>query len=292
MAVKKSHEVTFSYLKAWSAPNSKGRKGIWYFDIERQEIRFSSDADRYSFASENRLYVPKHKGERIEAVEKWLSEAERAFVNFATRFQHKRFSDPLTADDFRRIIFAAVSLAYRSGPEVRHIEDLLLSDSELRARYGVTDADSAHIAAVENMVNIITKQAQFYLSGKCQVIYDFNQQLLVCERPMLDMNSRNIPFAVMPLTPSALLSLESNHELQPGLVFVDGSGMDSQLCSMANNFTIERARKWVVAATRRQLGEVRGLLSSERVEVRSTTDRVVFTPADLLSKGQWWELKR
>jgi hypothetical protein len=95
----------------------------------------------------------------------------------------------------------------------------------------------------------------------------------------------------MPLTPNALLYLESTNELQPGLMFVDGSGRDSQLCSMANNFTIERARKWVAAATREQLEGAQGLLTKERVKARSMTDRVIFTPADLLLDGQWWELQ-
>jgi len=283
---RKPHEVTFAYLKSWST-NREKKRGLWYFDIEQQKIRFATENGRFSFATKRDLYIPKINGQRNQAAEDWLAEAEGDLVCLIKRIVDGDFNRKISLKELWKVVFALVSLGYRSAPEIRKITEKILGNPQWCEYFGVTDQASAHKAVVENMVNRISERARFYMGGNIQILFQLDHPLLVCERPLSDMRE----LALMPLTPNAALKMEPRTaSIVPELTWYKPSVGAREFCSTLNSFTLESARKWVVAQNPDLLESIRDELTLEKVRARSEMERVIFTtPNENEGASMWWE---
>lgn len=292
MTTKKTHEVTQALLRFWQSKHD-GRDGFWVFDIERQILRFASGQQALSFAAENYLYIPKIEGKRQEDAEKWLADIEAAMISLIRRIETQDFLKGVHGRDLLKTLEALVSLAYRSGYQIKTLIAEMLKDEFLKEHFGVSTEDDAHIAVVENMVNVISLQAEKYFAGTNQVLFDLSLPLLVCESPFFDMDMRGQGTAIGPITPNAAFLLDGNNQQDvPNLSFHQATGDSSGLSTSINSFTIKRARKWIVATTKNQLESIIGELNPEKIAERIEKDRLVFLSPEQHGKTNWLELKK
>lgn len=292
MTTKKTHEVTQALLRFWQTEH-EGRSGFWVFDIARQNLRFSTGQQALSFAAENYLYIPKIGGNRQEDAEKWLAHIEAAMISLIRKMEERRFSEGIHGKDLLMTLEALVSLAYRSGYQIKNLITEMLNDESLKRHFSVSTQDEAHVAVVENMVNVIALQAQKYFEGSNQVLFDLDTPLLICESPFFDMDVRGHGTAIGPITPNAAFMLDGGaRKKNPNLSFHQAEGNSSGLCASINQFTVKRARKWIVATSKDQLESITSQLTTEKVAERIEKDRIVFLSPSEHGKQNWLELKK
>ena len=286
---KKPHEVTQAFLRFWHTRH-EDKLGVWVFDLTRQKIRFSTS---FSFAEENYLYIPLNKGQRDEGVEAWFSSIEGAMIKLIRRLETESFADPIHGNELQFVLLGLVSLAYRSGYQVKKLRDAILSNSEWKKHFEVTSRDEAHLASVEIMLNMIIQQGELFYGGENSVLYNISCPLLICESPFFDMTSRGPLHAVGPITPSAAFMLDASRaQGGPSLSFAKAEGDNSKFCATLNDFTVMRARKWIVATSKEQLEKILPQLTPEKIAERKAKDKVVFIPPPEGQSAEWWTLKR
>lgn len=270
---RKNHEVGKSLLKSWRDTQQPG-EGIWLFDLETQKIELrSKDA---TFAIHSYLYVPSIDGERDDSVEDWLAETENQLANFIQRIDTRDFQKPIAAKDLITVVHGLLALSYRSGYEIKHLQKILKSDQNLRDQMGITSEDDIHRAVVDNMVNRIKLQAQQYIGGAVQIIFDCKTPILICDRPGFDVDARGFPFAVIPIRADAVVMIEKpGGKLPAGLSWTPDNGQTT-VVEMLNLFTIKRARSWVVATTKEQLESIKDDLTPDKILVNVEKDTVKF----------------
>jgi len=286
-ATKKPHEVTFAYLRRWASLISGNKRGLWYFDIERQELRFSTEASRHSFATERHLYMALVEGARDQSVERWFGEMETSFVAFLSRVDRNDLANRPPAREVGLALMCAVAFGYRSGFEIRAIEKLLKDDSKFRALYGDPPPEDAHRLAVENMVNVISRELETY--RKMTVVSDLAAPLLVCDRPLLVLPAS--AGAYLPLGTTSLLQLDSAPDATEFRVeFATANPASVDLVGTMNDFTLKRARKWLAAEDKAHLEPYLSQLAPDLVAARRDGDKVEYTPP---AEGQktWWEIR-
>lgn len=287
---KETHEVAKGYLKRWK--NTDGK--LWVFDIESQSIQERSL--EATFAVEDFLYVPLVDGIRDDSTEDWFCKAENELARFIKKLSKRDFHTPLHHEKLFLTVLGIVGLCHRSSYELRMIERAVESDQDLRTKLGINldSSEARHIFAVENMINLITKQTELFCTGAISIAYDYKSDLLVCDRPGFDMTVRGHGVNVIPLGPKEMMYIELGSERPPS--FVHGVSYfqvqnEQSIVDTVNHFTIERARKWVVARTRQQLEEIAPQLSKELVAKRQLTDRMVFTPLTEAERERGWRLR-
>lgn len=283
---KKAHEVTFAYLKRWTTADERGSPGVWVFDIPRQKLRFSQEAGRHTFAVETNLYMALIKGARDQSVEKWFSEMEGAFVSVLNRVRNLESSPP-SSMEFSLAVMCAVALGYRSGFEVKEVERLFREEPRFKALLG--ENDDAHLAAVENMVNVISQQADRY--RKATFLHGLAAPLVICDRPLLVLPSGD--GALLPLGPTEVLKLDEAPGAREFVTDFARAGSESAgLAKTINEITVGRARKWVASQSKELLVSLQPLLTLDAVEARRRNDSVEYTPPEKLGRRDWWEIRR
>ena len=281
MTKKKNHEVSKLYLKRWAKDGK-----IWLFDIETQKIEDRST--KATFAIDDYLYVPEINGKRDDTVEDWFGEAENELALYLQRLDRRDFSTPMTIKHYTQIVYALVGLGYRSGHELRLIEERLQTDPDLRDQMGVTDDSNTHLIAVENLINVVTRQAEQYLQMGISVIYGTEYPLITCERPGFDGAAKGENSFHIPLGPNELAMFDGRFQI--GSINHTENRCTENFIAMANHMTIERARKWVVANGREELEKIAHMLSKDKVDKRKAKDRLIFTPLSEEERAQGWSL--
>jgi len=281
MAKRKNHEVSRFYLKRWA---NDGK--IWMFDIETQTIEErSSEA---TFAIQNYLYVPEIDGRRDDSVEEWFGYAENQLAVYLQRLDKREVGKPVKGEQYMGIVFALVGLGYRSGYELKKIEQMLGADENLRKQMEVSDDDNLHVIAVENLINIVTRQAESYLQMGMGIIYGLANPLITCERPGFDGVAKGVSSYQIPLGPYEFAMIDE-HRPTPMISLNEVAGT-KEFVDTANDFTIKRARKWVVANSREVLEKIAPMLTKEKVEERASKDNLIFTPLSEEERENGWSL--
>lgn len=287
---RNNHEVGRSFLGPWKDPGLPNN-GIWLLDLETQKIESrSKDA---TFAVHSYLYVPSVNGQRDDRAEDWLAGAEHALAQFIQRIAKKDFATPISAANYAKVLLGLFSLSYRSGFEIKELERQLREDESLRNQMGVATEEDIHRTVVENMINVITLQVEQFIGGGAQVLFNCKAPILICDRPGFDMDVRSIPFAVVPLGPNAMIMIEKPGEgrLPLGISWIEHDG-NTRLIEMLNDFTIKRARSWVVASTKEQLERIRSEFTADKIKERAEKDTIKFTSLDGPTKNRLWTLRK
>ena len=287
-ATKRAHEVTCAFLCRWSSVAASGRRGLWYFDIERQEIRFSTDASRHPLATERYLYMPLQNGRRDASIERWFATIEGGFIAFLQRVDAGPLAARPSPLQVAQTVLCAVSFGYRSGFDVHGITRLLTQDAVFRKLFGDFPLADAHRLAIENLSNSIWSEWENY--RKLTVLTEMVAPLLVCDHPLLALEGGQQAF--LPVGPFSQFVFERAANSGGFLLeFATADEMSTNLAEKLNRFTVERARKWVVARDERQLEALRPQLTLELVSERRRRDRVQYTPFGRSRGTSLWELE-
>lgn len=287
---KKNHEVPRCLLNRWSDA-SGARVGVWVFVIPKQRIDLSNaqGGTAFSFAITKNLYVPVVEGVRQTEAEQWFSRSEGIFDKLLRRAE-QGVRDPITVDELIHFIRALLSMHYRSAYEVQQILATLRWRPDVCEKLGisVSTIEDARRRAVENCVNAIEMQMRALLPYPIlDVITDISDDLLICDRPILEIDANEF---WMPLGPRTHVMIRMGSPDNWGC-FVNSAppGKGRRFVQQMNDLTVNRARRWVVGASRTQLEAVAPLLTTAGVDRRQEEDQLGILPRE---HADWWSLRR
>lgn len=281
---KNNHEVAEAFLKRWAADHGEGVPQLAMLDARTGKVNIrSKDA---GFAIGKYLYVPMIDGERDDRVEDWFSTSEQALVEFLRRTDARDFGG-IRQHDWVHIVYGLVSLAHRGAHDVALLRRAVTADTDLQAGLSTTsDEHAVHHAVVENIVNRINRDVYRLLGGTLTILTDCTQEVLVCDRPALCRALGEAPCLLTPLGPSTLAIMEARSEGMPVRVISETEhGVDSsKFVAMLNDFTIKRARRWVVGRNPVELRAVAGAVVAHAAaaDERVLIDRISAEERELL----------
>lgn len=273
-AKHRNHTVPKALLKRWLT-EVDGTVGHWVLDCETGQIAFHRGAEA-SFAIREYRYVPVREPDgqaayRDETIEDWFSLGENDLALITDRLLKKE-SLANREKATGGFIQAAILLGFRSAYEYEVFEHIVNSANPL-----LTNHEIARFVLDHFRTTYSQKLRQFY-NWDYQIVPSPEQSLLVCDRPMFDMTVHRLrqQMIVIPLAPSLMLvaSPPSDRSRRSfSLTISDKSS--SKVAILANQFTVERARQFVVGLPD-QLKKVQPAFAAQVFQTRKATDQVVF----------------
>ncbi|MEQ1564788.1 MAG: DUF4238 domain-containing protein [Myxococcota bacterium] len=288
-AKRNNHEVARSFLRRWRHPVPDTTDKLWALDVRTSTIEERSL--EATFAIGRFIYVPRVNGKRDDRMEDWFGEAEQALSEFLERVDGGRL-DQIDPKQHTRIVFALAGLAVRSEYEVRRLQAAVAEREDLRSGMALAtdDEDSIHLAVVDNLINHVTMIAESLAGRTLQVALDCDDEPLVCDRPAV--YSPKLATLLVPLGPRSFCVIDGRAQLGPAAMTFPGRGRTAELVQQLNRWTVERARRWVVAATRPQLETIRQAYTPELLARREAADAITVTPVSEEERARLWSFPR
>jgi len=270
-AKKKNHTVTRGYLTGWKAAGPEGRNGLWYFDLEKGEVAFSSSLNA-PFAISKYLYSPKNiDGIRDDRFENWISESESDLCSFVRNYSSAKpvRSNPKVV---LNAINSAICMGYRSEYTVKTLE------AELLKQNPDIDIGILKLTVLNDLYETAHERMRFFRDGTILVLRGISSPLLTNDQPFWDMTPQDEahPIGMFTLSPNCLMLLSPNHK-QPdcGFKVVFRPAREcSELVDFARLAAMRMARKWVVCSSEREARDVAAYLTEERIAEAASTDRL------------------
>jgi hypothetical protein len=275
-AKRRNHTVPKAILKRWLTQVG-GHVGHWVLDCTTGQISFKVGTEA-SFAVSEFRYVPVRTpaGQapyRDEFVEDWFSRGENDLALITDRLLENR-SLQETGSAAGGFIQAAILLGFRSAYEYEMLEQLLTStDSSL-----VEDEISRRV--VDHFKSTYSSKLRQFANWNYQVIPSATDPLLICDRPMFDMTTHRLKqdMLVIPLAPSLMLvATPPSDRARKNLKLTVSDRTSSKIVTLANEFTVERARQFVVGF-HDQLKVIQPRFDTSEFQKRKATDRLVLEP--------------
>lgn len=272
-AKRRNHTVPKALLKRWLT-EVDGTVGHWVLDCDTGQIAFKPGAGA-SFAISEFRYVPVRapNGQtpyRDETVEDWFSQGENDLA-LITGLLLNGQSLENRGDTVGGFIQAAILLGFRSAYEYEAFERVLISVAP-----SLADDEIAR-RVVDHFRSAYSRKLKQFANWDYQVVPSPSESLLVCDRPMFDMTVHRLgqEMLVIPLAPSLMLvaSPPSNRSRKI-LSFTVSDKTSSKVVTLANRFTVERARQFIVGHPD-QLKEVQPAFAALAFQARKATDQFV-----------------
>ncbi|WP_177341067.1 DUF4238 domain-containing protein [Comamonas thiooxydans] len=274
-AKRRNHTVPKALLKRWLSQH-EGSKGYWTLDCASGDIRFEQ-GEKASFAISDYRYVPVRTTEgrapyRDEAVEDWFSKGENDLAFVTDLVLEKK---PLGSFGKKILGFteAAILLGFRSAYEYEMLERVITDPGSALSQ------DDISRYVIDYFQKAYKYKLRQFANWDWQIIPAKDEDLLVCDRPLFDMTVNRLQeeLLAIPLAPRLMLVAvppKDRHRTISSLTVADVT--TSKIISLANNFTVQRARQFVVAASFEQLEQLKAEFSSEAFQARKATDRIVI----------------
>ncbi len=273
-AKHRNHTVPKALLKRWRTKED-AQIGHWVLDCVSGQIAFKIGTEA-SFAISEFRYVPvrMHAGKpayRDEIVEDWFSKGENHLASITDRLL-KRQSLQNHGNAVGAFIQAAILLGFRSAYEYEMLGHLLAS-----ADTSLVDDEVARRVVDLFRLTYSQKLKQF-ANWDYQIVPSTTESLLVCDRPMFDMTLHCLEqeVLVIPLAPSVMLiATPPSDRSRKNLKFIVSDKTTSNIVSLTNQFTVKRARQFVVGLPE-QLEAVKSMFETSKFQQRKATDRLVL----------------
>lgn len=261
----RNHQIPRCLLKHWST-KKENKKGIYYFDFEKQEIIFSP-GEAASFAIVNFLYVPKlPNSQRDDSLEVDFSKGESDLARLIDATIKSR-QDKISIDTAQKVIRTCIALAYRSGYYSARAALSLTKGNE-------TDS-KLHLDVIEITRKTISRRQKELENWSYCIIKNLDNDLFINETPFIDnpmqKNGQNIVF--MPLHPRILMvgvpSLDGKFHIR-----WDDAKNGNVNVNEYNKWAVETARCFLVSKTESQLHCMKDQLSRNKILERMGKDKV------------------
>lgn len=271
---RRNHTVPKALLKRWRVENG-GHQGHWVLDCDTGAVSFHLGKEA-SFAIRDYCYVPVRStpgggAHRDESLEDWFSVGESALAN--TTDVILRGGGRMKQCDFDQLLAAAILLGYRSAYEYQMME------KAIRTASPQASADEVGSLTVDHFRNLYRLKLAEFSDWSFSIFHGFPAPLVVCDRPLFDMTLHRsaTQTVLIPLGPDWLLvgsPRKAGEALRDGISSYPAT---EKLMEMANRFTVERARHFVVG-TREQLLHIASQnFSGEQFAKRKAADSLVLT---------------
>ena len=268
----KNHTVTRGYLANWKATDSKGKSGIWYYDVNSRKVEYSEGL-KAGFAVKNDIYVPVYiDGVRDDRLENWFSDVESQLCDFTRDFgrgTHKRWKP----NALKKALMGIVSSSIRGDFSVTSMED------DYRRRFPDTPDDRLRLHVLNNLYSTAHYKADQFLRGTFIIVEAEKPTFMTNDQPFLDMSPRSLePFAVFPLSPTRVLALHPS-QLPPAgdMQFPLVKASDAPaIVDFARKASMRTARRWVVCSSEQDAREVGLYLTDDVLDEVRATDRMLY----------------
>lgn len=273
-AKRRNHTVPKALLKRWQLPH-EDNVGHWVLDCTCGEISFKQGGEA-SFAISDYLYVPVRRvGEqnpyRDESVEDWFSKGE----NDLALCTDQLLAGGTSLNKSKAIpglIQAAILLGFRSAYEYEMLGRVIVSHKPKSSQEEVAKL------IVDHFKDTYSQKLRQFANWDWQTVSVEEEKLLICDRPMFDMTVHKNPqdLLAIPLAPTLMLfATPPCDRSRSGLTFVVGNKTSSKLISIANYYTVERARQFVVGSLE-QLTLIKEEFTPSKFKARKATDQLVI----------------
>lgn len=249
---KNNHYVPKAYLRGWETLSLKlhGKKIVRFFDLRTGNI-INSDQKRL-FASEEDLYILEKNGSRNYEFEDYFQVAENSLGLFLNRLRDKK-SLQFNDDQWSLVIESLIGLSYRSPRLIR------LMTKAFRIALEGTPPDEYDLKrnVLRLIFDSIDGKTERFSGFRPIVVEMHSEDLITCEVPFWNMEGSKFKklMGIVPLTSNKLLLIGEVFpflsDLQPAnenspIVVTPPIDVSTKIIEMVNNFTIERARKWII----------------------------------------------
>lgn len=273
-AKHKNHTVPKALLKRWLTEHGDDI-GHWVLDCASGQIAFNVGSEA-TFAISEFRYVPvrTNGGQapyRDEIVEDWFAQGENDLALITDRLLAAQ-PLPNRSDAVGGFIQAAILLGFRSAYEYEMLEKYLALTEPLLV------ADEISERVVDFFKIAYSHKLRQFSNWDYQVVPCPTERLLVCDRPMFDMTVRgpDHEMLVIPLGPTLmLLGTPPTDRSRNGPTFEVSDRTSAKIVALTNQFTVERARQFVVG-TLDQLIAVQARFSAAEFQKRKATDKLVL----------------
>lgn len=263
---KNNHQVTRALLEYWQTTR-KNSSVIWSFDVTKQEKKFFQGS-KASFAIVEYLYVPlQEDGSRNDDLENEFAGDEGSLGHLLKAANGRSTRKP-SYRTLKKGIRSCVSLGFRSSYYAYRAMSLL-------AQHGV-DSGNLHRMAIETMRKTLQAKYEQFANWRFVIITGLKEDLLINEQLFRDWTVHRNPhnFITMALGPRAMLVGTPSPDNRFAVAWGNANQAPVNVANH-NQFTIDTARHFIVAASEVQLDAVIPLLTSELVTERMSSDRVV-----------------
>lgn len=272
-AKRQNHTVPRGLLKHWMCEKD-GDEGHWVLDVPTASISFWP-GKKAKFAISEYQYVPVRTPTnagpyRDQEVEDWFMVGE---TDLAIVIEGLVKGTPLTntSKSFASFIQAAILLGYRSAYEY----DVLGRD--FASKHPNESPVEIAVRVVDAFKTTYSVKLQQFSNWDYQILTDQPEPLMICDRPLFDMtiHRSGTPVLEIPLTPSMLMvATPPQDPNRRGFTFQVLNHSAKKLTDLANKFTVERARQFVVGHPE-QLRAVQHMFAPQKLADRMKTDRML-----------------
>lgn len=274
IAKRRNHTVPKALLKRWLVEKD-GKQGHWVLDCDSGSVSFKSGKEA-EFAIRDYCYVPIRSAAsgvryRDESVEDWFSIGESALAKITDLIVTG--GGKAKRRDFEKLLTASILLGYRSAYEYALVDQTIRSaDPEL------SEAESGRMT-VDHFRSLYATKLDQFREWNFSLFHKFSSPLMICDRPLFDatLHTSDTQLVLIPLTPDLLLV---GNPKRPGEVPLNGVACypaTETLGEMANHFTIQRARQFVVGQPDQLLSISFESFSGGKFLERKAQDSIVFT---------------
>ncbi len=144
------------------------------------------------------------------------------------------------------------------------------------------------------MIALIDKEVKRFCLANVTIVFGTTNGLLVCDRPGADqavMEGINMHF--IPVGPHDYVCMDLSRPppaITSGTTFAP-AGPDQGFVKTINDHTISRARRWVVAKSKKELEAIASELTPDKVEKRILSDKTGFIALSEEERKRGWKLK-
>ncbi len=287
----RNHEVQRAYLEQWLSPNEP--RTLWYINLrpleKHQAVHVQGEAPaskpdggyrcKANFAIENYLYVPERPDGRDDSLEDEFADLESEMVRFCRSARdgtvHSRNSMAI-----KNALEGCLSHCFRDAYGWRRtIQEYFGLEANITSQ-----AKDFPPAAHEWLVRNARRSLSLYKKRVSELTWTIHWNipisLLTSDRPGWDLATRNgsdLSNIFMPLGPNVMLiGQEPSEGYKAGqLRFIKGCEDHAKTWHTWNGFTVERARGWIVAASKQQLDALLSEFTVEKYAHRVSTEKLV-----------------
>ena len=272
-AKRNNHTVPKALLKRWLTTH-QGQIGHWVLECTSNQVSFKPGSEA-RFAISDYRFVPVREDDgttpyRDEAVENWFSRGENDLA-LITDLLLRKAPLPQNTGAIGGFVQAVILLGYRSAYEYLLQERLL----------GSTDASLSEWAlgrkVVDHFRRTYSQKLEQFKNWDYRLFFCTDEQVLVCDRPLFDMTVHHskTEMLLIPLSPSLILvASPPKDRSRKDLTLTTADLKSSGIAALANKFTIERARQFVIG-TPELLLAIQSSFHPEAFAARMASDQVV-----------------
>ncbi len=272
---RRNHTVPKGYLKRWLV-NHNGKLGHWVLHCKSGDITFEEGKDA-TFAIKDYLYVPirKYEGKepyRDESVEDWFSYGENYLASLPENLSTQLNS--IKDIPILGLIESVILLGFRSAHEYGILNNIIqTSNPSLSAE----DVAKEVIDYFKIIYKIKLKQ---FANWDWVIFSTEKEDLMACDRPLYDMTvsiDDPIDLLAIPLSPRLILLAYPPEDIHRNYhTFEYGNQATEKTIRMYNQFTVERAREFIVGNSLEQLNTIKCNFTPELYWERVSKDKIIL----------------